>query len=111
MADVGTNRIYEDDEIVAWELFLEPGATIARHTHELPYAIYVFQGSHVRAFDADGEEVADVEVESGSFMMFRREEGEFVVGAGPDQLRVPATHSLMNVGEGHYKEIMIEFKE
>ncbi len=110
MADVGTNRVFENERIIVWELFLDPGEQHDRHTHELPYVFYVMQGSTVRAFDADGTEAATVEARSGQVFPMRIEAGEFVSGSGSDEVRVPATHSVQNIGESPYKELLIEFK-
>ena len=110
MADVGTNRVFENEKIIVWELFLDPGEKHDRHTHELPYVFYVMQGSTVRAFEADGKEAATVAARSGQVFPMRIEGGEFVSGSGSDEVRVPATHSVQNIGESPYKELLIEFK-
>ena len=49
-------------------------------------------------------------VESGEVLPFRIEGGDFVSGSGDAEIRVPATHSVQNIGEAPYKEILIEFK-
>lgn len=110
MAGVGTSRLFENDKVIVWELFVAPGDQHPRHTHELPYVLYVMQGSSVKAFDADGREVASADVPDGAFMRFQRKDGEFVMDDGSTVIRVPATHSLRNVGESDYKELLIEFK-
>jgi hypothetical protein len=110
MHDVGTNKIFENEKVIVWELFLEASEHYGRHTHELPYVIYVMQGSTLKAFDADGNEAASVVVKSGEVLPFRIEGGDFVSGSGDEEIRVPATHSVQNVGEAPYKEILIEFK-
>ncbi len=110
MAGVGTNKVFENERIIVWELFLEPGEKHDSHTHQLPYVFYVMQGSTLRAFDADGKEAATVEFRSGEVLPFRIEGGEFVSGSGSNEVRVPATHSVQNIGESPYKELLIEFK-
>ncbi len=110
MAEVGTNKVFENEKIILWELFLEPGEKHGCHTHELPHLFYVMQGSTLRAFDADGREAATVEARSGEVFPFRYEGGESVSGYGSDEVRVPATHSVQNIGESPYKELLIEFK-
>ncbi len=111
MADVGTSKIFENDKIMMWELFLTPGEEHGRHTHRLAYVLYVMQGSTVRVFDGDGKEVATVEAQRGEVFPFRNEGGEFVSGSGPTEIRIPATHSVQNIGESEYKELLIEFKQ
>ena len=71
MTDVGTNKIFENEKVIVWELFLEAGEQHGRHTHELPYVFYVMQGSTLRAFDAEGNEAASVVAKSGEvFLLF-----------------------------------------
>lgn len=110
MAEVGTKKVFENDRIIVWELFVAPGERHGRHTHELPYVLYVIQGSSVKAYDADGEVAASADVHSGEVLEFVLEDGEFKMDDGEATIRVPATHSLENVGETDYKELMIEFK-
>ena len=110
MAGVGTNKVFENEKITVWELFLDPGEKHDRHTHQLPYIFYVMQGSTARVFDADGKEAATVEARSGELFSFRLEGGDVVSGSGSDELRVSATHSVENVGESPYRELLIEFK-
>ncbi len=111
MADVGTNKVFENDKIRVWELFLGPGERNARHTHKLAYVCYVVEGSTLRAFDADGQKAATVEARrSGEVVPFHIEGSEFVSGSGSAEVRVPATHSVQNIGVTPYREILIEFK-
>ena len=110
MAGVGTNKVFENDKVNVWELFLAPGAKHELHTHELEYVFYVTQGSTARIFDADGKEVGVVEAHAGEVFSLRREGDEFVSGSGADELRVPATHSVENIGDSEYREILVEFK-
>ena len=110
MAGVGTKKVFENENITVWELFLNPGEKHDLHTHQRPYVFYVMQGSTARVFDADGREVATVEGRSGEVFHFRIEGGEVVSGSGSDEVRVPATHSVENVGESPYKELLVEFK-
>ena len=110
MAHVGTNKVFENGKIIVWELFLGPGESHDLHTHQLPYVLYVMEGSTLRGFDADGKEAATAEVRTGEVLPFRIDGGDFVSGSGPDELRLPASHSVQNIGESPYKEILIEFK-
>ena len=110
MAGVGTNKVFENEKVTVWELFLGPGEKHALHTHERPYVLYVMEGSTLRGFDADGKEAASVEAHSGEVLPFRMDGGDVVSGSGGDELRLPATHSVQNIGGSPYKEILIEFK-
>ena len=64
--------------------------------------------STLRGFDADGNEAATVEARTGEVLRFRVEGGDFVSGSGSDEVRIPASHSVQNIGESPYKEILIE---
>lgn len=68
------------------------------------------EGSSVKAYGADGVEAASADVQSGEVLEFVLEDGEFKMDDGHTTIRVPATHSLENVGESEYRELMIEFK-
>ena len=57
MADVGTRKVYESDDVVLWEFFLEPGENTKLHTHTRDYVFYVVEGSTLKVFDAEGNDV------------------------------------------------------
>ena len=108
MAEVGTNKVFENSNIILWEFFLEPGEETPCHTHDNGFVSYVIDGSTILIKDANGSQVDRVEVSSGDVLEFKLADGELVV---PDtEIRVPATHSATNVGKTTYREMFVEFK-
>jgi beta-alanine degradation protein BauB len=108
MADIATKLVHEDDSVRVWELFLEPGEAIERHTHELDYLFYVFEGSTIQVFDAAGEPAAVLEPKAGDVLAFKAVGDHLVPVGGGDP--IPATHSAVNVGKQRYREILVETK-
>ena len=109
MGDVGTRKVYENEDIVMWEFFLDPGETTPVHTHRHDYAFYVMAGSTVAVLDADGVEIAEVPVATGTVMAFRLLDNS-LIAEGMEDLVVPATHATRNVGTTPYREILVELK-
>ncbi len=109
MSDVGTNKVFENDEMILWEFFLEPGEQTEAHSHGLDFISYVIDGSTLQVRGPDGAEIANVDVPSGDVISFRVQE-EDLVSSGSTEIRIPATHSACNVGKHRYREIFIELK-
>ena len=108
MAEVGTNKVFENSNIILWEFFLEPGEETPCHTHDKGFVSYVIDGSTILIKDANGSQVDRVAVSSGDVLEFQLADGEL---AGPRYgERVPATHSATNVGKTAYREMFVEFK-
>ncbi len=47
MPEVGTRKVFENDQIIVWELELKPGERLPLHTHRLNYIFYVISGSTI----------------------------------------------------------------
>lgn len=109
MAGAGTQKVFENDRVVVWHLDLEPGEQGERHTHERDYTARVLSGSTLEVSGPDGELLYRVERTAGESMSFRME-GDQVVPDAPGSAGVPATHSVRNVGETTFREVLIEFK-
>lgn len=109
MTDVGTNKVFENDELVLWEFFLEPGEQTPDHTHALDFVSYVIDGSTLQVRGPGGVEIANVDVPTGDVIAFRVEDQD-LVSSGGAEIRIPATHSARNVGESRYREVFVEFK-
>ena len=43
--NVGTRKLFENDEIIMWEFLLEPGEATSCHTHVHDYVFHVLEGS------------------------------------------------------------------
>ncbi|MFP8881726.1 MAG: hypothetical protein AAEJ52_08475 [Myxococcota bacterium] len=107
--EVGTKKIFEDERVIIWELFLEPGEVIELHTHQHDYFFYVFEGGTIHAFDADDNHTATLELSAGDTVAFRHEGKELVPMTSGDP-PIPSTHWARNAGETRYREILVEMK-
>jgi len=108
MAEIATKLVHEDDKVRVWELFLEPGETIERHTHVLDYLFYVFEGSTIQVFDAEGKPPAVLEPKAGDVLAFKVVGDQLVPAGGGEP--IPATHSATNIGDKRYREVLVETK-
>ena len=106
---VGTRVLYEDDQIILWEFELAPGEQTAVHTHEHDYLFHVIEGSRLEVLDEAGTSLGAFDAPTGEVFSFTVEDGELKSTRG-DGARAPATHSARNVGESHYREVLIEKK-
>jgi len=98
LGGVGTEVLYEDDDVKIWELSLEPGEASDLHHHEHDYFLVV----------DSGDLVAGVMPKGGPMDWF--------VGKIPPQgntVRVPKgnTEWAVNVGKKRYHEVLIELKK
>jgi redox-sensitive bicupin YhaK (pirin superfamily) len=98
LGGVGTQVLYEDDDVKIWELKLEPGEHSDLHHHEHDYFLII----------DSGDLVAGVMPKGGPMDWF--------VGVVPDQgntVRVPKgnTEWAFNVGKKTYHEVLIELKK
>lgn len=109
MDRVGTQKVFENDRVIVWNIELEPGEQGERHTHELDYFVRVFSGSTVEVCGADGKPLYTVEREAGAAVSFRID-GDQLVPDQPGASPIPATHSARNVGKSTFGEILVEFK-
>jgi len=98
MGDVGTQLLYEDDDVRMWEMSLAPGESSDLHHHEHDYILCIDSGDLVAGIMPEGAPM------------------DFFVGKVPPQgntVRVPkgGTEWALNVGEKTYHEILIELKK
>jgi len=107
MADVGTTKLFENDDVIVWDFRLEPGETTGLHTHTLPYFFQVVAGSTLAVSAADGSSLGDIEFQTGSTHSLTIEGDDLVAKNGN---RVPVTHAAKNVGSASYHEILVELK-
>ncbi len=98
LGGVGTQVLYEDDDVRIWELKLEPGAHSDLHHHEHDYLLII----------DSGDLVAGVMPKGGPM--------DYFVGVVPEEgntVRVPKgnTEWAFNVGQKTYHEILVELKK
>ena len=109
MAGVGTQKVFENDRVIVWNLDLQPGEKGTRHTHRLDYVVRVVSGSTLEVFGPHDELLDTIELESGGAVTFRIN-GDQIVADRPGYPAVPVTHSARNVGPNVFREVLIEFK-
>jgi quercetin dioxygenase-like cupin family protein len=91
---VGTTKLFEDDRVRVWVLDLEPGQATEWHEHDCDYVFVVTMPGCVETQYVDGATEAQI--------------GDPV---GQAQYRVrDKPHRLVNTGETHYQNIVIELK-
>lgn len=101
----GLTKLLENDQLIVWELVLEPGERTGEHRHHMDYLIHVIEGATLRATDAN-DNVSDVPLQDGDTFHFRVE-GDL---ARAGELATTAVHDAENLGPGRYREIMVEMK-
>jgi hypothetical protein len=109
MSGVGTQKVFENDRVIVWNLDLQPGEHGTRHTHKLDYVVRIISGSTLEVFGPHGELLDTVELESGGAVAFRID-GDQIVADRPGYPAVPITHSARNIGDKTFREVLIEFK-
>ena len=108
MADIGTRKLFENDKVILWELFLDPGELLERHTHQRDYLFYVIDGSTLEVAGANGQPDT-IEIRSGDTLAFHLDD-EQLISVGGKVPAAPVTHSARNVGDSRYREIIVEMK-
>ena len=106
--NVGTNKLFENDDIILWEFALEPGEETSCHTHVHDYVFHVIEGSRLEVFGEDGALLAAFDAPTGGVFPLTIEGDKLVspLGGAP----APATHSARNAGTTRYRELLIETK-
>lgn len=93
MEQIGTQMLFENEQIRVWNLLLEPGQSAGTHQHECPYVYVVINEGETLMRESDGNEV-------------RQSDARWQVvfhNAG-------LSHELINVGQTLYENVIIEFK-
>ena len=97
LGGVGTQLLFEDDQVKIWEMILEPGEASDLHHHEYDYYLAISSGDIVAGLPPKGSPV------------------DMFIGKIPPQgntVPVPkgGTEWAVNVGKETYREILIELK-
>ena len=108
MTGIGTRKVFENENIAVWELFLGPGEHIDTHTHKHDYVFYVFEGAPLEIYDANGNTIDTVKLASGDVRSFHVKGNQLIPSNGGTP--IPATHSARNVGHTNYREVLFEYK-
>ena len=95
--EVGTQLLFENERVRVWDLRLAPGESTGVHRHEHDYLYVVIGDGRLQAADAEGSRGEAREMKDGD-VRFSEVEGE-------------AVHEAFNVGEGLWRNIIVELKD
>ena len=111
MAGVGSEKVFENDEVIVWNLELAPGEETPLHTHEHSYMWYTIAGAPLQVTGPAGEDLGILDVPTGAVLSLKLDDGFLELLSEPGKgLRVPATHAARNMGHQPYREVMVEYK-
>ena len=109
--NVGSEKVFENDDVRVWNFELAPGEETPMHTHEHSYMWYSITGSTLQVIDEDGNDIGSLEVPTGAVYSLKLEDGEIEVLSDINKgVRVPATHKARNIGTTPYREVLVEYK-
>ena len=94
--EVGTRLLFENERVRVWDLQLAPGESTGVHRHERDYLYVVIGDGRLQAADADGERREASDMKDGE-VRFNEVDGE-------------AVHEAFNVGDGSWRNIIVELK-
>ena len=94
---VGTRLLFENERVRVWDLQLAPGQSTGLHRHEHDYLYVVIGDGRLQAADADGERREASDMKDGE-VRFNEVDGE-------------AVHEAFNVGDGSWRNIIVELKD
>lgn len=110
-AGVGTEKVFENDQVIVWNFVLQPGQDTPMHTHEKSYMWYAIEGAPLQIFDEQGNDLGTLDVPTGAVYSLKLEGGMLEVLSDPGKgMRVPARHRARNVGPTPYREVLVEYK-
>ena len=109
---LGTEKLFENDQVEVWNFELAPGEETEMHTHERAYMWYCIQGGTLTVIDENDNDVGSLgSVKAGDVYSFKVEDGDIVVLTEPGKgVRFPAKHKARNIGTTTYREVMVEYK-
>ena len=111
MAEVGSEKVFENDKVIVWNFELAPGEETPVHTHEHSYMWYTISGASLQVSDENGNDLGTLDVPTGATYSLKLDNGELEVLSEPGKgMRVPARHKARNGGTTPYREVLVEYK-
>ncbi|MGY8822649.1 MAG: hypothetical protein ACKVJG_01690 [Candidatus Latescibacterota bacterium] len=95
--EAGTRLLFENERVRVWDLRLEPGQSTGLHRHKEDYLYVVIGDGKLQAAGEDGERWEAMEMKDGD-VRYRELDGEDV-------------HEAFNVGDGPWRNIIVELKK
>jgi len=102
-ANIGTRLLFENDRVRVWDLRLAPGESTGLHAHTNDYLYIVIGDGALQTVFADGSREPPRQMSDGD-VRFRTVNGE----ATDPPWR--AVHEAINVGDGPWRNIVVELK-
>ena len=96
--EIGSNVLFENDQVKVWDLQLQPGENLGVHRHTNDYVLIFVGESTIRGTNADGSTRFVNEMKDGD-VVFRTIEGEEDI------------HDAHNAGETPSRNFIIELKK
>jgi mannose-6-phosphate isomerase-like protein (cupin superfamily) len=97
--NVGTRLLFENERVRVWDLALQPGESLEKHTHRNDFLFIVVQGGALRHIDPDSP---------ANDQAVRYEDDQVVfIEAGEGTVH----NRLVNVGTKPYRNFVIEIKQ
>jgi quercetin dioxygenase-like cupin family protein len=94
--DVGTRLLFENDRVRVWDLWLAPGESTGLHRHTTDFLYVVIGDGTLQTVFPDGNREPPREMRDGD-VRFRNVMDETV-------------HAAVNVGDGPWRNIVVELK-
>jgi hypothetical protein len=105
---VGSEVIYEDDDVRVWNFTLAPGAMTSMHNHDYDYRFVAIKPTQLEVYGEDGSRLFDFRAEG---VLGFKVVGDFLEPIGIElPFPVPRVHSAKNIGTEDYYEILYESK-
>ena len=95
--EIGSRLLFENDRVRVWDLQLAPGQSTGLHRHEHDYLYVVIGDGRLQAADAEGKRWEASDMKDGE-VRFNEVDGE-------------AVHEAFNMGEGPWRNIIVELKD
>ncbi len=109
--NLGTEKVFENDQVIVWNFELAPGEETELHTHEHNYMWYAVQGTTLKVLDEQENDLGNLEVPTGAVFSLKVSGDEIeILSERGKGMRVPACHKARNVGPTHYREVLVEYK-
>ena len=106
---IGTNILYEDNDVRIWNLTLEPGQMTSMHRHDCDCHIVTISSSTIEVWDSFGNNVFTT---SPIGVAGFRLEGDIMtqIDVYDDALTFPRINAAKNIGNATLKQILYESK-
>ena len=96
--EVGTRKLFENEQVRVWDLQLQPGENLGVHRHENDYVLIFVGDSTIRGTNADGSTRFQNDMSDGD-VLYRKIDGKEDI------------HDAYNAGTTPSRNFIIELKK